>query len=445
MSYLRHSASTLATQVVGMVIGVASGILVARTLGPELKGQAVLLTLIAQMFSMFLNMGMGSAFSFFIAKNRYAPRQILTCAFACSLVFGGIGMLLFYTSWPLHAGIWQSIPAKFILMANLLSIIYIYTTYLARVQIGYGHIYNMNIGDLAKGTIGLAALVLLMWVSPRKVSGFLEATYLGIAAQIAVLLWDLRHELKWTSFWRDGLIREAFRYGIKSHALLLINFLNYRIDMLFLKHFTNDTAVGIYSLAVGMAEIMWLVPNATIAPLFGEIASSDSPDRSIITLRTCRWSIVFLAFLALGGILLGRSFIRILYGEVYLPSYKPFLLILPGVCIFPIAKLLGVDLAARGFPGYTTVASAVALIVNIASNLLLIPRIGIAGASLSSAISYSVMSFICIVFFSRLTGHGLHDIIAFDQKELRAIRKYMDLIIHLGSGKPIDKETVAKK
>jgi O-antigen/teichoic acid export membrane protein len=435
VSYLRHSASTLATQVIGMVIGVASGILVARVLGPELKGQAVLLTLIIQMFSMFLNMGMGSAFSFFIAKNRYAPQQILTCALVCSLVFGGFGILAFYVSWPLHAGIWKSIPNHFILIANLLGLVSIYITYLTRIQVGYGHIYNMNIADLAKGSVGLIASVLLMWVFPRKISGYMEATVLCAVAQMAVLLWDLRKDLKLKRFWNDTLIRNAFSYGIKSHALLLINFLNYRIDMLFLKHFTDDAAVGIYSLAVGMAEIMWLVPNATVAPLFGEIASSENPDRSIVTLRTCRWSLIFLVFLALGGVLLGRPFIRILYGADFLSAYIPFLLILPGVCIFPIAKLLGVDLAARGFPGYTTIASAIALITNISSNLILIPRIGIAGASLSSAISYSLMSIICFIFFKRVTGHGLKDLVTFDQVELSTIQRCYGRLLFLISKK----------
>jgi O-antigen/teichoic acid export membrane protein len=425
MSFLRRSLSTFGTQVFLMVMGMATGIITARVLGPELKGQAAMLTMIAQILFMIGGMGLGSAFSFFIAKKLFPPRQILTFALVSAVLFGSVGITVFYTTWHWHAGVWSGIPDRLVFYAALLAITYIYANYLTRIVVGFGRIYSMNMGDLAHSLVNFFGVVLLLLVLDFGLEGVMIVFWVAPLAQVAVLLYVLRGDLRPTRFWRGGLLRASLDYGIKSHALLLINFLNYRLDMLLLKYYSDASAVGFYSLAVGMAELMWLVPNAAVAPLFSGVASSDAGDCSRVTLRTVRWSLIFLVIMALGGVLVGRPFIALLYGADFLPSFVPFLWLLPGICLFPIFKLLTVDLAARGYPGYGTVASAAALATNIGGNILLIPRMGMAGAALATTISYSCMSLLCLVFFVRKTGYGLRDIFLIEAEERQIIRQFV--------------------
>ena len=137
MSFIKQSASTVATQIFLMAMGVGTSIIVARFLGPELKGKSALLTLLAQSLYMICSVGMGTAFSFFIAKNRFPSRQITSCALACSLFFGGIGILAFYCSWSLHSNIWQEIPINLVFSSCLLALGYIYANYLSRILVGF--------------------------------------------------------------------------------------------------------------------------------------------------------------------------------------------------------------------------------------------------------------------------------------------------------------------
>lgn len=430
MNFLKQSASTFATQIILMITGMAAGIIVARILGPELKGQTVLLTLVAQTLFMICSMGMGSAFSFFIAKKRYSSHQIMSAALAYTMVFGSVGLALFYGTWPLHRSLWGGIPPFLLVMAGVLAFGYIYSSYVARMLVGYGRIYEINAGELMRSLINFLAIVVLVWCVPLGVTGFMTAQFFAVLSQMLLIVWFLRADLHLTCFWKDGLVRESFRYGLKSHALLLINFLNYRIDILILKFFTDDAVVGYYSLAVGMAELMWLVPNATVAPLFSNIAQSEAADRSLVTLRTVRWSLLFLLTLTIAGICFGRLFIGLLYGKAYLPSYEPFLLLLPGICLFPLFKLLIVDLSARGYPGYGTVTSAIALVVNVVGNFLLIPWFGGEGAAMATSISYTVMSVISLVLFSRVTGTRFSEIFLFRKSEIQTIK--INLIRFLG-------------
>ncbi|PHR27535.1 MAG: hypothetical protein COA36_08875 [Desulfotalea sp.] len=422
MSYLKQSAVTFSTQILLMIFSMGAGIIVARLLGPELKGQAVLLSNATQLLFMLGSMGFGSAFSFFIAKKRYQPRQIMSLALFSSLLFGGIVNFCFFFTWKYHSSMWQGIPFNLIILSTLLAVLNIYSTYLLRIVVGFGRIYSMNLSNAVTTIINFVSVVFLLLVWPFGLKGVVYSLWLSGVAQVVVLGWMLRAHLVPKACWDYRFITETYLYGIKSHGLLIINFLNYRLDLFILQYLVKDAVeVGYYSLAVGMAELMWMVPNSVVAPLFSSVARSDADDRSVITLRTCRWSLIFLILLAVGGVMFGRLFLRLLYGADYLPSYEPFLWLLPGVCLFPIFKLFVIDLAARGLPGYGTVASAVALLVNVIANIILIPQFGAKGAAMATSFSYILMSIISLFFFMRITKYTFRDIFVVEQVEIQFI------------------------
>ena len=423
MSYLKQSASTLGTQILLMITGLATGVIVARVLGPELKGQAALLGNLTEILFMCASFGLGSAFSFFTAKKRYPFKQIMTFALVAALLLGALVNGLFYLSWPLHSSMWQGVPFKLVFFSTVLAVIYLYSNYLLRIVVGHGKIYSMNIAYAVRTLTNFILVLILVFVLRLGLQGVVFALCLAVLFQTAVLAVMLKRDILPVLFWDTTFFRATLAYGIKAHALLIINFLNYRLDIFLLQYLTSDsTTVGYYSLAVGMAELIWLVPNSVVAPLFSGVAISDAVDRSVITLRTCRWSLIFLVILAIFGVFLGRPFIGYLYGAEYLPAFSPFLWLLPGICLFPLFKLLVIDLAARGFPGYGTIASAIALLVNIGANIILIPLYGGKGAAMATSLSYILMSCISVVFFTRITGHSFKEILLFDKDEIDYIR-----------------------
>ena len=430
MGFLKKSVATFVTQIVLMFISMATGIIVARVLGPEIKGQAALLGNLTQILFMCGSLGLGSAFSFFVAKRKYPFRQIMTLALLCALLFGTMVNAGFYLSWPLHVSMWKGIPSNLVILTTILSILYIYSLYLVRILVGHGRIYSMNIASSVSTVTNFIAVGFFLLIWPLGLRGVVTALWLAAIAQLGFLAWALKNDLRPAPCLEFDFLRRTFAYGIKAHALLIINFLNYRLDIFLLQYLTGDTAeVGYYSLAVGMAELMWMVPNSAVAPLFSGVAQSDGENRSVITIRTCRWSLIFLAVLAVGGIFLGRPFLRLLYGTAYLPSFGLFLWLLPGICLFPLFKLLIIDLAARGFPGYGTIASAIALVVNIGANIFLIPQFGGKGAAMATSISYSIMSCMSLMFFMRATGYTVKEIFNIDRTEREFIRGVSERIV----------------
>jgi O-antigen/teichoic acid export membrane protein len=96
--------------------------------------------------------------------------------------------------------------------------------------------------------------------------------------------------------------------------------------------------------------------------------------------------------------------IRVLYSPAFAEAVAPLRWLLPGILVSTIGKNLGAELLLRKMVGYLVWMAGVAAVVNLAGNLWLVPRMGIAGAALASTISYSLLSLMQTVVYFRVTG-----------------------------------------
>jgi O-antigen/teichoic acid export membrane protein len=94
--------------------------------------------------------------------------------------------------------------------------------------------------------------------------------------------------------------------------------------------------------------------------------------------------------------------------HVVLPRYvdclPAFLVLLPGAIAMSISKVVGSYVAGSGRPGLMAGGMVAVLVVNVGLNLMLVPILGIVGASLSSLVSYSIQAAIVVFLASRLSG-----------------------------------------
>ncbi len=207
MSYFKKSAATFLTQVLLTMVSMATGILVARTLGPELKGQAALLGNLTDILFMCGSLGLGSAFSYFIAKDEYSARYIISYALFSSLILGLIVNLFFYLSWPLHFQIWSDVSPSLIVISTTLSAGYLYANYLIRIVVGQGRIYSMNIVNASKTISNFMFVLLFVVVCGYGLKGVVFGLCMAVTLQVIVLLYFLRSD-----------IRSCF-FGIKSYLV----------------------------------------------------------------------------------------------------------------------------------------------------------------------------------------------------------------------------------
>jgi len=176
-------------------------------------------------------------------------------------------------------------------------------------------------------------------------------------------------------------------------------FLVLKSDVVLVSYLRGAVETGYYSVAVGLADILLMLPTVIGTILFPKL--SAVPDLAT------RWGLVRRVLVAMvpgTPIALGLTYvlagplIRLAYGPAFEPSTAAVAWLLPGIGCFAINSILMNFLAACGMPRVVVLGPLVALVVNVAGNLWLIPRLGFVGASITSSVAYAVMLAISLVY-----------------------------------------------
>jgi len=177
-----------------------------------------------------------------------------------------------------------------------------------------------------------------------------------------------------------------------------------KIDQVMLKEMLDVKAVGVYSAAVKLCEAWYFVPSLITASLFPVIISSKQKSDTLYQQRMQKlydlmvWVSVTVA---IPTTFLADWVIVILYGNDFEASATVLrIYIWAGVFTF-----LGVAsfkwLVTENLQHYSFYVLAIGTIINIGSNLLLVPIYGINGAAVATFISYGIGSYAGLAFFKK--------------------------------------------
>jgi O-antigen/teichoic acid export membrane protein len=183
------------------------------------------------------------------------------------------------------------------------------------------------------------------------------------------------------------------------------------------------TEVGLYSVGTNIAELIWQLPTAIGLILFSRSAGSKrSEDAVARTAKLIRLVVPLL--LVCGGLfwLLAPTMIDLMYGTAFAGSGTIIRYLLPGIVVMVVFKLLHADLSGRGAALFSLRVSLLALVVNIALNLLLIPGYGAIGSAVASSISYGVAGVLFVWLYARREGIALRMVLLPTAEDVREIR-----------------------
>jgi len=228
------------------------------------------------------------------------------------------------------------------------------------------------------------------------------------------------------------------KYGGKVHPGTLLTEVEYRLDVFILLYFIDVAAVGIYSIGVTVAQILWYISNAINSVLFPHLTSAgDHEDKDLFAAKVIKYNILINFFVISFLVLFGFFIIQILYGEAFSESYYVFLILTPGLLFDSVARNLSAWLKSIGRPAVLSYVSMLSLVVNIAMNFILIPVYGLYGAAFASVISYVVRAIVLFVIYKRSTNITYTDVFVLDRTELIKIYSILMSVIQPLVKKPI--------
>lgn len=414
-SISKNSAITFSSQILIFALGLITSIILARTLGPTGRGIYALIILIPTVMLRLGSLGIEAANVYFTGSKRYQIKDIISNSLLSSILLGLVLISLFWGIAHLnifHRFLNSNQINPFYLWLVVLTVpLSLLSRFLNSIFLGKEEIVKYNKINIFRSVLQLVAIVVFLVILKQGVAG---AVFSYIFTIISVTLFIVLLIKKGTPIgisYNQNLLKDSIKYGLKAYFGNLAQFLNYRLDMFLVAAFLTPAAVGYYSVAVGIAEKLWMLPGAIATVLFPRISSLKDAEANNLTPRVACFTflITFVASLILA--ILAQPLIKILFGPAFLPSVTPLLILLPGIIALSGCKVLTADLAGRGKPQFGTYASFVSLGVNVPLNLWLIPKWGISGAAFASSVAYIIATIVVIIAFVKISKRSWSDIL----------------------------------
>jgi O-antigen/teichoic acid export membrane protein len=398
-------------------LGIATSVLIARTVGPTGKGSLDLIVASAALLAIVLSLSLPQGITYVVAQGKAAAnvlashlffvsvlQALLALAILSLLRFTGY-LQIFLPDW----GLWIVAGVVLYVWVEML------TKFWAAILAGQQQIAIVNNSELVGRMAQFVSIFILagaLYLSGKQLSVgvlFLVTLSAGILINL-FLLTSLGFKFQ-RSRNLSGL-KAATAFAIPCYAANTAQFLNYKLDVFVVGFFVGAQSVGRYTLAVSLAQLLWLMSNSVASVLLPKVAASSDAGGTIRhTMRVTRLSLWATAACALALALLATQAIPLLYGEPFRPSIAALLWLLPGIVVFSVANVLAAYIAGIGKPHLNLWVSGVSLIITITLDLALIPKLNIVGASIASTVSYSVSALMLIVFFIRETGVSLRQVL----------------------------------
>lgn len=421
--FLRHSLKTYATQMAYTLLQALIAIAAARLLGPANKGVLSLLTVMLVMAVTLGRCGLGSAVIYFAGR-----RPAWAVIFNGGLLIAAIGAATAVLSLPVillsRPQLLRGIPLTGLLwVAAMIPVLFAFD-YFQSAFIAILQVNRRNLLLLLHPLVQLVLLAVTVGALRQGLAGALFSLSAALVIGVAWSLVKLKREMAGRLLRADrGLMKQLLRFGMRSHLGGVMEVMNSRADFLLINFFLGPAAVGFFSVAVNLGEIIWRFPEAVVLMLMPRVARMDADQAGAFTPRICRLVLLPVLLFCLGMLLLGRILIHLFFGASFLPAVAPLLWLLPGFAAFAVWKILAGDLVARGRPLIYSATAAAAFAAMVLLDLWLIPIWGITGAAAASSAAYLFASVLIILMYRRVTGVRLGDLLLAKKADFRLLRE----------------------
>jgi O-antigen/teichoic acid export membrane protein len=407
LSFLRGSsgASAIANVAVtnGLILGlnVLTGILTARALGPEGRGELAAITLWPQFLGYALAFALPSAVVYQARRDPAGKSGIAGRAILLSAIGGGIAAAIGLSLTPLllqHAegsvllrARWMMVFAPFATISTML-------TALIQLEERFEFYNRMRYLPLLLTSTSLLVLAVLHRMSPLTAA---LACFLPGIPVFLWMAWWVRNNIRPSLRRDEGQFRPLLSYGARAYGGEAAGSLLGQLDKLVLVNMLTIANYGVYVVIFNLSRIITMLA-ASIAPVLFPKSAGKSPEEVIhITDRALSVALPLLLLGAAGLVAVGGIVLRSLYGAEFSGGYVALCVLSIEAVFFSVAYVITQPFLALNRPGVITVIQVLSLPLLALAMWLLVPPFGITGAAAALLIA-TLMRTVCTLLAYRI-------------------------------------------
>jgi O-antigen/teichoic acid export membrane protein len=402
-------ASGAFTQLFGKVIGrglfAASQVLLARLLGPTSFGIYGLTWTFFRVLATFSPLGMDKgvirygvpALQQGYPQYKGVVKQAVRLATISGLVIGSI--LFFLTPQIVDFYQLQELAIPLRIVATALPFFAMMMVLLATTRVSKNMRPSIVVEELIQPSAFLLIFIILFFLGLRVNAGTAAvAISYGIAAFVAGIFVIRQF---------SGLMSVKIIPTISTKSLLRFSFptalagiftlVTLWTDRFFIGYFLPAADLGIYQAvtqAIGLFAITLRAANTAFTPLIADLFAQNEHERLLELYRiSTKWLVYINLPLLISLFFAAESFIVVLFGNEYRAGALPLQILLFSQLVYVSTGTVGFLLVMTGNENSWFQYSGFSFFLNICLNWLLVPRLGLVGAAISSV---SAISFLYI-------------------------------------------------
>lgn len=415
----RGVAITTVGNLTAPLAALVSAPVLAQALGAAGRGELAAAMAPLMLAVSGLTLGLPEAVTYAVARQPWRRRRALAHASALIAIAGLLGSLAIALVAPALSGGDHALGTLILLTGFALS-----PTLLLSSLRGFAR------GRQAWGLIAieqlLGALIRLGAIVSLAMGGALTAQTAAFITVSAALLGGLAYL---------GLLRRPapvsspnteeppvplLRFGIGVWVGSVAGVLLARLDQVLILPLAGAEALGVYAVAVSIAEVVRVFNKAVRDVVFAE-QSEENDDARLA--QASRVSTMITTIAAVVVFALAVPLVPWLFGSEFLRAVPVIGIILLGTVIGNPGSVVAAGMSARGKPLFRSIAILCGVGINVVALLVLVPPLAELGAALASALGNGITGWIVLWFANRFFGLRPRLFLQFEWSDAHVIRR----------------------
>ena len=387
---------------ISIIIGVLGTLLITRLFSPDQTGIVSMFEPFANITTIFIICGIDQSFMrfFYVEKEENRKNFLFNC-FKLPMIINGIFIIIFFLFRKYILNFFFEIYSfkLFLILCFYISLLIFnkFAFLVIRMQ-QKGTTYSILL-VIQKVSYILSIILIALFINNDYKALIISTVISLLVSTIIAMICEHNYWNIFTLNKRKTNItqKEIFCYGIPLVFTFVINWLFEFVDKLTIGYFWNGSEIGIYDAAAKIVKILSVI-QASFTTFWIPVAFEKYETNPDDTQFFEKVNLLITTAMFFGGILviLFRDIIVLLLGKSYrLAAFMvPFLIFTPIMYTISETTVLGINFNKKQ-RSHTYIA-LISCATNVLGNLLLVPKYGGVGASISTGLSY-------IVFFSART------------------------------------------
>jgi O-antigen/teichoic acid export membrane protein len=400
-------ASSISLQMISRVLGIVAGLvtlpLLARTLGADGYGIWTAALGFVGLFAAFTEFGLANAAMQRMAADPENEGQWLAAASSLRTLIGGALTVLCIVLIPIVFGTHGDAPwVALILVTTILSsgAVALMSVFKSRLQMGIPLLLSIVQNVL---WIAAVAVIALTDASVEAVAVACAAILAFVAIlQVIAVRTNIEFRFSGAREWWPGLLQIALPVGLGGIFVTIY----YQLDAVLLFHIAGADETGVYGVAYRFFNSVVLIPGVVMGAFMPVIAAHYGKDnnrvRDLVQRAFDLMAVISLPGLAVALVLSGEI-IAVFAGPGFDGAQTVLPILMAAFIPICLGNIAGFIAPVVGLRWRITAYAGVGAVANVALNLILIPSHGAVGAAWATLITEVVtMTLLFITCLHRL-------------------------------------------